>query len=507
MIVKLIDLIKTMYEQEPFIMLMAVIALLAYIVALIYQYFAEKEIRENLRQAFDDTTKGLFSEKLSERICSAILLRRFLNKKNKEGRGKNSYRMEAVNVIASLLKIEKCGVLQKTLADSLSYIEKIDEFDFQNCNFQNMCLIPNKVVLAKELGFFRRCMYRIRKKHNIQKEIKVSMCGTDFFMADFSYSTISFIEAQKAVFFKSNMYKTTIKHSDLADANFYESYSTGVKFVNCVLTGAQFGNAFVNNAIFSQCILDDVDFSGAYIDNATFDNCQFKNVNFSSASLKDIRFFYQEESSKNLLENVNFTDAKHLPDFIADNLKGSIFTGKIKPEQPTQKTFGVSTKRIFLSCSGALSPKQGEFTSKLKHDLLLFGIEIVNFDRTKYRLTGQISSILTEMASCHGVISLGFKDIEIKEGVYRPQTEDMTSINDKIMTSPWINIEMGLAIGIRKPMLILYDGRINDGVIDTNITDISISKIDFNSYNYADYEYEVRQWAFNLDPKNVVYSL
>ncbi len=504
MIVKLMELIKTMYEQEPFIMLMAVIALLAYIVALIYQYFAEKEIRENLRQAFDDTTKGLFSEKLSERICSAILLRRFLNKKNKEGRGKNSYRMEAVNVIASLLKIEKCGVLQKTLADSLSYIENIDEFDFQNCNFQNMCLIPNKVVLAKELGFFRRCIYRIRKKHNIQEEIKVSMCGTDFFMADFSYSTISFIEAQKAVFFKANMYKSTIKHSNLTNANFYESYSSGIKFVNCVFTFASFGNAFANNATFSQCILNDVDFTGAYIDDATFENCHLKNVNFSGTSLKNIRFIYQEKSSKNLVEKVNFIDAKHLPDLIANNLKGGIFTGKIEPEQPTQKTQGISDKRIFLSCSGALSPKQGEFASKLKHDLSLFGIEIVNFDRTKYRLTVQVSSILTEMASCHGVVSLCFKDIEIKEGIYRPQTEDMTVINDKIMTSPWINIEMGLAVGIRKPMLILYDGRINDGLIDTDITDISISKINFNSLNYADYEYEIRQWALNLDSKNVV---
>ncbi len=114
------------------------------------------EIKEGIRKSFEDTVKGLYSVNETERISSAILLRRYLNKRNREGRKSVLYKIEALNVISSLLKIEKCSEIQKTLGDSLSYTINIDKLDLQYTNLQNVCIKPDVRNLRKDIPWYKR---------------------------------------------------------------------------------------------------------------------------------------------------------------------------------------------------------------------------------------------------------------------------------------------------------------------------------------------------------------
>ncbi len=222
-------------------------------------------------------------------------------------------------------------------------------------------------------------------------------------------------------------------------------------------------------------------------------------MTFHRTYIKGLDFVSESMCLSDEFMDLDFTKNNSLPDSLSKLPPDSIKTC-IKGENISEKNFvSSSKKKIFLSCFGALSPKQVEFLNRLKFDLSKIDIEVINFDRTKYRLTGQLSAIQTEMASCHGVIAILFKDIYIQKGIFRPETEDMCEITNHALSSPWINIELGLAYGMKKQILLLHDGQIKDGLLDNEITDCIIKKIDYLSYNYADYDYEVQKWANNLE--------
>ncbi len=191
-------------------------------------------IREEIRKSFEDTIKGLYSDNITERIGSAILLRRYLNKKNREGRMSVSYKSETLNVIASLLKIEKCSEFQKTLTDSLSYAYDMSYIDLQYANMQNGLIKMSMQNLEKDIP-----------KHIDEKNVKILMKEADFFMADLSYASINGVDFRSAHFNNANLSRTS--------------------FTNCDFDGADFSGAYLKNVRFKrQCKLDGAIFKGAW---------------------------------------------------------------------------------------------------------------------------------------------------------------------------------------------------------------------------------------------------
>lgn len=177
-----------------------------------------KSITDSNREIFLSTLKGLSSDKSSERISSAILLRRFLNPATSVDPKRLPYKKEALNIIASLLRIEKYSEFQKTLADSLSYVDTMEKQDMQGTNIQDAYIEP-------------------------KQSSQIDMTEVDFFMADFSYASLNHLKLHKTKFCQANFFQTRFKWCDLTEANFKGADLYKASFGNCELEGALFLNA------------------------------------------------------------------------------------------------------------------------------------------------------------------------------------------------------------------------------------------------------------------------
>lgn len=224
--------------------ILQLIAILGIIAAIVYgilkfiQDFVQRESvkRENYHKSFDTIVAQLSSDVKTSQLSAAILLRRYFNNTGKKKRA--DLRIEAINVISSLLKILPTGVLQKTLGDGLAYAVNLEKVDLQNTNLQNLYL---------------------GRKDNT----RIQMRETDMFMADLSYATLNEIDGQEAVFRSSILYHTQIKNSNFSQANFKGADLSNVYFEEVTLDGANFSKATNLPIEFEGCL----DNEGNFISN------------------------------------------------------------------------------------------------------------------------------------------------------------------------------------------------------------------------------------------------
>lgn len=201
------------------VIIAALATLVVSIVKLIDYIAKERHSKtDNMHNNFNATLNGLKSESITERITSAILLRRYINDLNFRRRA-TPYKKDALNVISSLLRITPCGEFQKTLSDSLSFTQNIRYQDFQYTNLQNAIIkLPNN------------------------KRIDIS--NADFFMADLSYASINNAICQNTIFNCCNMRKTTFRNCNLSRCDFRGANLEGARFLDKTkLNDAKFSGA------------------------------------------------------------------------------------------------------------------------------------------------------------------------------------------------------------------------------------------------------------------------
>lgn len=192
---------------------------------------------ENIRESFYKVVKGLSSNNPSEKIASAILLRRFFNPESEfavEATKKNNvpYSDETINVLAGLLRYEKTSDFQKILGDGLSFAQNLNEADLQRTNLQNVYLSRKGLSLIK----------------------------TDFFGADLSRASLKNVNAEGAIFYEARLENTVFVGTNLKKANFSNANLLNANFGGANLEGANFFGA-VNIPTY---ILDNLDENGIF---------------------------------------------------------------------------------------------------------------------------------------------------------------------------------------------------------------------------------------------------
>lgn len=205
-------------NNQMFIIIAGGILVALYQILSIYRSSVKRKADFN-RTIFMDTLKGINSTNESQRISSAILLRRFLQRDKREGGSKLEYRDEVLSIISSLLRVVKYGELQKTLADSLSYSENLSNIDLQATNLQEAYLKP-------------------RTGHN-----QISMIHADLYKSDLSYASFNHVDASHSAFCEAMMMRTVFRNCTLCHARFDRSDLYGARFIDCKLDGANFYGA------------------------------------------------------------------------------------------------------------------------------------------------------------------------------------------------------------------------------------------------------------------------
>lgn len=202
----------------------AIITIVASIAIFIYQSI--KLRNERFKQYAIDLYK---ENNPTAQITSAILLRTYLRPIFKIF--KNPYEKDTLNLIVAILRHVPNGPLQKTLADSISYVRMADGQDFQYVNLCSASIKPKY-----------RIDFEINNNTNYLNK-RISMRCADFYCSDIASSGVYHVNAEKSVFYNCILCKSS--------------------FYNCILKGADFRNADIHNLKFVDCDLTDAKFDGA----------------------------------------------------------------------------------------------------------------------------------------------------------------------------------------------------------------------------------------------------
>lgn len=352
----------------------------------INDFFDFKNASKRKEESKDSLTKiiaNLSSQENTSKLSAAIMLRRFLNTKiSKEF---PYLQKEAINVIASMLKVLPTGVFQKTLADGLAYAVNLSNVDLQRTNLQDT--------------------YLGRKD-----DTRILMDNTDLFLSDLSYALIEHVNG-KAIFYRSILFCSQIK--------------------NCDFTGATFREADLTNACFKNVVLKDADFAGA--------------VNIPEAIEKELIL----SEGKRIYPHSEPVNAKH----------------------------SILDKSIFFSMPSVMSKENELLTKDYKVCLEGLGYSVIYYIKDDYPSFGQLNRIREKILASSAMVAFGFKQTNIHDATFRPQTNNEEKWNDKWLATPWNEIEVGMGLMKGMPILLVKDPQIDMGIFDNNLSECFVAHV------------------------------
>lgn len=355
----------------------------------INDFFDFKNASKRKEESKDSLTKiiaNLSSQENTSKLSAAIMLRRFLNTKiSKEF---PYLQKEAINVIASMLKVLPTGVFQKTLADGLAYAVNLSNVDLQRTNLQDT--------------------YLGRKD-----DTRILMDNTDLFLSDLSYALIEHVNG-KAIFYRSILFCSQIK--------------------NCDFSGATFREADLTNVCFKNVILKDADFAGA--------------VNIPETIDKELVLL----DGKRIYPHAEPVTAKH----------------------------STLDKSVFFSMPSVMSKENELLTKDYKAYLEGLGYSVIYYIKDDYPSFGQLNRIREKILASSAMVAFGFKQTNIHDATFRPQTNNEEKWNNKWLATPWNEIEVGMGLMKGMPILLVKDPQIDMGIFDNNLSECFVANVSTN---------------------------
>jgi uncharacterized protein YjbI with pentapeptide repeats len=369
------------------------------------QYRTRRDKMALVSELFTKVIEALASEVEVERLAGAILLRRFFDPTTEFGIAGLPYAQEALAVMASMLRTQPTGNLQKLLADGLAHAPTLVRADLQRTNLQKAYLG------ALKLG------------PGDQNKRIVDLSYADFYRADLSGASLRDALGESAVFYQARLNGAVLKGAKLRNANFFE----------------------------------------ADLHGAVFDRAELEGATFAAA------------------RNVPPAVAKHL------NEKGVYAGPKECPSLPSAADG--ERPRIFLSRPGwsdEINAKQiAAVCSRLERE----GFEPVMLARSDYPVAGALAEAKRLIAGCAGAVILGFRDIRVATGAWRPGTPEETELKEKSFATMWSQVEAGMAVMAGLPVLVIGDDDVDGGVFDAATSEHGLVRIrmDMTSPHLSDW--------------------
>lgn len=222
----------------------------------------------------------------------------------------------------------------------------------------------------------------------------------------------------------------------------------------------------------SYALLENIDGNGIIFYNSilmstNIKNCDFRNANFVGADLTNVYF-------KNVcLLGANFTNAINIPLSIKEKLVDGIYTDK--NAVTTSRTEKGNT--VFFSMPGVMTKEQELIIKSYSELLQKRGYEVIYYGKDDYPKYGQLNIVRKRILSSSGIIAFGFKQINIINGIYRPATECEKTIENSWLSTPWSEIEAGMAIMRGIPILLVHDKEITSGIFDNVLSEYFVGEI------------------------------
>lgn len=269
-------------------------------------------------------------------------------------------------------------------------------------------------------------------------------------------------------------YAPTLESADLQKTNLHDAWLVprtgsdgadldGADFFRADLTGASLKNASARGAAFYQARLNDTVFNGADLEDANFYEADLDGASFRGASLN----------------RADFGAARNIPEEVLAHLDrdGKYGAGRgAGAEQPER-----AAPTVFVSRPGELTADQAQLVDRLVKMIDDEGFDAVQLSRPEYPKFGSLSEVRRLLGGSSGAVIVGVGDLLVKEGSWRTGTSDERNVDGQPWSTPWSQIEAGMAIGLNLPVLIVAEESLSGGVFDDMARDPHVNRVDLGA--------------------------
>lgn len=142
---------------------------------------------------------------------------------------------------------------------------------------------------------------------------------------------------------------------------------------------------------------------------------------------------------------------------------------------------------VFISKPNALNSQQLAFWSELQNLLAERQLRVRTLGETDFPNVTPLKAVREVMAECHGILILGFRQIEIRDGLSKGGTNKEEQIMNLFLPTAWNQIEAAVGFMYDIPMLIIREEGVSGGVFDVGNTDRFIHQAQlFSNWLHSD---------------------
>jgi hypothetical protein len=237
---------------------------------------------------------------------------------------------------------------------------------------------------------------------------------------------------------------------DLAYADFYRADLSGAS-----LKGAKACHAVFYQARMTSAVLRDADLRGA-----NFFEADLCGVNFDGARLA----------------NATFERTRNIPPELKPHLYSNRWDGPQKFEY-SRGGDRVDPPVIYVSKPGCLDEHQGKVVGLVCSWLESSGMIPDALERSDYPTTGALGEVRRRMSGCRGAVVFGFGELKISDGLWRSGTADEAKVSGQAFSTPWCQIEAGMAVMFNIPLLLVVDADLTKGVFDSSLVEHNVFRL------------------------------
>lgn len=106
------------------------------------------------------------------------------------------------------------------------------------------------------------------------------------------------------------------------------------------------------------------------------------------------------------------------------------------------------------------------------------GYNVERYTRDVYPQFGQLGRVRHSIRKCCGLIAFGFRQIGITSGVYRPGTIDEQVWENRWLSTPWNELEVGMGLMAGLPVLLVHDAEVDFGIFDKMLSEYFVTVVD-----------------------------
>ena len=259
---------------------------------------------------------------------------------------------------------------------------------------------------------------------------------------------------------RADLQRTNLQNAYLGSRGDRMTNLSQADFYRADLSGASLKGANASGAVFYQARMTD----------AVLRNADLRDANFYEADLLGANF----DGAK--LAGAKFGRARNVPAELTPFIEEEVWQGE---EQFKSSESGArpAPRVVYVSKPGCLDAHQERIVALVCGWLESDGLKTATLERPDYPATSAFAELRRRMSGCAGVVVFGFAELRITEGMWRPGTSEEAIVSGQAASTPWNQIEAGMAAMINLPLLLVAEPEVTKGVFDPALIEHNVFRV------------------------------